>query len=648
MTLVLVIAYWQVALCSYALQWDAVNQIFVWHRYMAECFHAHLIPLWAPYARLGYPMYADPQSGLFYPVVWLLTLGGRYTLASNDLELFIHIVIAAWGMKFLLEILSVRRDTAAVFGLIYAMSGPVTGHATHTTLVVSMGWVPWVLGAYIQWLRSQRMSHLLLAVLCVYMEVAGGYMGITIILMYVMAAILIYHIVSSRREHSAFGKVVSGHLMFVGLTILVSAGLLYALAQGQPYMDRSEGLSRAGASSVPFTPVSLLSLLYPGLIGDKHIAWSTDTTMQNLYIGIVPLILGLLLCIVRPRRGTLFIMVASLVMLLAAMGDHTPVRGWFYEYLPLMRLFRHAGIFRVFTCIGLVILGAQGYDALQDHHFRKIFKVVAMFLSIAVMSVWLIAISGKISLGPFAVPAVLLPVVILSLTAFIVFSLPEAWLKPHVRMRLLALIILCDLGLSVQMVMYTTIASGEKVKDVQRIIDQYPTGFPIPTNDPITAYNQWNDPSIAPPVWQNAGFLRKQISFEGYNGFNLKNYNLLIEKADFFQLYEHQRLVSTQKPATIRISSFDPGHFGIDVDNSTVEVVTLAQMYFPGWKACVDNTPVAIMETKDHFVSCMVGTGHHSVDFYFSPWLAKAAFIYTITVMALLLAAIGIYRPRLN
>src|SRR5690349_4573406 len=35
------------------------------------------LPLWDPYDRAGYPIYADPQAGTLYPIQWLLLGIGR-------------------------------------------------------------------------------------------------------------------------------------------------------------------------------------------------------------------------------------------------------------------------------------------------------------------------------------------------------------------------------------------------------------------------------------------------------------------------------------------------------------------------------------------------------------------------------------------
>lgn len=645
MVVVLLAAWWQVALCQHTLQWDMTDQAFVWHRYISECFHSGIIPLWAPYSKLGYPFYADPQSGLFYPMVWLLALAGRYTLYSNNMELFLHIVLAAWGMRYLLRVLRVSSIGAAIFGLVYAMSGPATGHATHSTLIASMCWLPWVMGSYIRLLQRHRAVDILLTAGFLLLQLTGGYAGITIILLYVMTGLLLYYTLTHTADRGkALLHATRMHLWLGTAVLLVSAGYLYAVAQGQPYIDRGEGVTRATAGNVPFTPRCLVTILYPQLVGSSDIAYGTDITMQSLYMGILPLVLMLLALVHTQRRGNFIIAISSIILLLAAMGDHTPIRGWLYDYLPLMKLFRHAGIFRLYVCIAWVILAARGFDAMegvQSYRVRVVYRYLILFVLVISaslsLSAWVIPVAHHLA---HALAVHSLPILICAVAATAIIFMPG--LAAERRRVLLAILILCDLGLSVQSTISKTVIADQSVSVIQARIDQYPAGFPIPDKVPITTYGQWNDSTIAPPIWQNAGFIRKQLSFEGYNGFKLKNYNLIHGRPDFYEKYAGQRLISSDSSAMVRITSFDPCHFGFDVRSNEIGQVTLAQVYFPGWSATVDGANVTVAESPDHFLSCTVPSGMHHVVMSFAPVGGRYAFLYAVFVFAVLAVAAGI------
>ena len=68
------------------------------------------------------------------------------------------------------------------------------------------------------------------------------------------------------------------------------------------------------------------------------------------------------------------------------------------------------------------------------------------------------------------------------------------------------------------------------MKDLHLNLQSYPKGFPIPNNEVSSgSFNHWGDKNIAPPIWQNAGFIRKEIAIDGFGSFNLNNYNWFID-----------------------------------------------------------------------------------------------------------------------
>ena len=642
MICVLLVAYWQVAFCRYTMQWDMTSQVFIWHRFISECFHAHIIPLWAPYSRLGYPIFADPQSGVFYPITWLFTLFGHYTLRSNDLEYMLHVILAAFGMRYLLTSLSISRPSAALFGLVYAMSGPMVGHASHLMLIGSLCWLPFVLGSYIRFLRSDGLLYLLLTALFIFLQLCGGYAGITITMVYVLIVILIYYLGTNVGfNKKAVAQFTIKHLLLALVTALMSAGYLYAVSLGKPYIDRGTDLTLAYAASVPFSPVSLITMLYPSVGGEAQIRFHTDLTMEDFYIGIIPLVLMAVTIFLQRKRSTYVILLGSLFFLLASMGEYTPIRGWMYDYMPLMKLFRHAGILRFFTCIGFIVLAARGFDLLineEKTEYRPAFKCI-LGIALLLASLGAMYMVHRLSFHLHY----LLPVILI-LVLWLVFFIGS--LSAATRRHLIGILIIADMILSVQVFMGKTIISEQKLGLIQSHIDEYPSGFPIPDNVSIISYSQWNDSSIAPPIWQNGGFIKKQISYEGYNGFNLKNYNDLINLPDFYERFGGKKFIESSAGGNINIKAFGPEHWGFDVDAPTEHKVILGQIYFPGWEASVDSKEVSVTERADHFISCDVPAGSHHVDMTFAPKGAKFAFVYTVVVTLLLLSAIGIAMRR--
>jgi hypothetical protein len=101
--LIAVLSYWPIALQLFSIKNDNV-MVFLAFRYnISEAIqHGHL-PLWTPYMNLGFPMHADIQSCAWNPIVWLLSLSGRYTLTTMHLETMLYIFISGAGMFRLLK-----------------------------------------------------------------------------------------------------------------------------------------------------------------------------------------------------------------------------------------------------------------------------------------------------------------------------------------------------------------------------------------------------------------------------------------------------------------------------------------------------------------------------------------------------------------
>jgi hypothetical protein len=105
------------------------------------------IPLWSPTILSGYPFFANPLSGLWYPPGWLALLL-PLPLGFN-LLVMLHLL---WGAAGMLRLL--RREghgqQAALFGALAFLSLPklfAQYGAGHLTLLYAIPWTPWLLVA---------------------------------------------------------------------------------------------------------------------------------------------------------------------------------------------------------------------------------------------------------------------------------------------------------------------------------------------------------------------------------------------------------------------------------------------------------------------------------------------------------------------
>jgi hypothetical protein len=649
------IAYRQIAFFQHTMQWDMTDQAFVWHRFISECFHQHILPLWCPYSRFGYPFFADPQSGLFYPPTWFFTYFFDYTLYTNNCEFIFHVIAAAFAMRFLLVTFQVGRFTACTFGLVYALSGPFVSNATHISFICSLCWLPFVLGSYIRLLKTTEYCYALLTALFLYLQLSGGYVGISIILFYVMSFICLYYLIYIFPLLLHKRKFIRSHMLLGVVTVLLSVGFIYAVSKGLPYIDRRDGISREMANSIAFTPPCLLTLFYPGIADSDFVHFGTDLTMRNLYMGALTLIL-IMISLFRPRRVKWIVLGGSILSLLMAMGDHTPLRGWLYSYVPLMNLFRMAAIFRFFSCIGFVALAAFGFDEIFEKSYQVSLAALKNFIGIAALLLLTILSFILVEKNPSLHYPDLSSLIVFSdylkhtdkwstvflqscidITALGIALFALIYFKENLRLQkyFFAGLVLLDMGIAVQGNVFSTVANPKTVADVQCNIEKLPKGFPIISNDKLGAYSEWNDTSLAPPIWHSAGFLQKHITFDGNNSYNLIAYNQLADRKDFYQLLSQRKIISTQPESMgIVIKRFYPGRILFDINSDKDATVYIGQLYFPGWTSSIDGgVKQAIgIEANTNFMSCHIPAGHHMVNLVFAPTAIDAVFSYTVVI----------------
>ncbi len=116
----------------------------------------HTLPLWAPTYYSGYPFYADPLAGLWYPPGWLaVALPLPWGLS---LTVGLHWLFSAAGMYLFLRVLGRKEESALLGSLAWLGFSKIWAHwgGGHLTLVYAVAWLPWLLLAACRrgrWLR---------------------------------------------------------------------------------------------------------------------------------------------------------------------------------------------------------------------------------------------------------------------------------------------------------------------------------------------------------------------------------------------------------------------------------------------------------------------------------------------------------------
>jgi hypothetical protein len=661
-----IIAFWQVSLMQYTMKWDMMDQLFPWRLFMSECFQEHILPLWCPYAKLGYPFYADPQSGFFYPLAWIFTYFFDYTIYACNAEFITHILLAFLGMYLLLKVQKFSKNTAVIFGLIYALSGMFVSNSQHAPLIGSLTWLPFVLCYYFKTYESRKWIDAVKTGFFLYLLLTGGYIGVVLILGYSLIGYFLwgtYKIVLQKNNSNLVRWLLLNAVLTCSF-LAFSAGYIYSVASSLPYISRANGVSLFASGNNAFTPQSLLSLFFPMTTASGSTFFDTDISMSNLYLGIfAPPFLFIALL---KNKNVRILFGISLLFLLASFGNYTPFRGWLYSFIPLLNLFQHASIFRFFVGILWLLIAAEGFEitftSIQISAFDLFKKILPALAFVILILVGVIYFKHPfLFLFQFEkweqlyAPENLKQLLVLQsgvqimllLVATFVLLIPKISLSK--KRNLFTVVMLLDMFLAVQGNTFSTVASERNATNFQEAINRLPKGFPIPNNKPTNSFSEWGDATLAPPMWQNAGFVRKEITPDGFNGFKLKNYEALIQDSMIApQILARPFLISTNVSDSIlknstKITAFNPKKIVVASEENIATKIKLMQMDFPGWRLTIDGVAFAFStSSSNNLLVADMKAGKHTAIFEFHPFLVKELFTFTVVMVLFFCGLLGV------
>jgi len=308
----------------------------------------------------GSPLMAEAQSGVFYPITWLLWPISDAELAAS-LWSVVHLGIAAWSAAVLGARSGLNKHGSLALGATHALSGTVLNLILHGAYISGAAWTPLVWAGALGTFRARplRRAPVELAVGLGMLLLAGELQGFAI-----AAAIALAELVRARppRRSVGLGAVALVVGIFVGMgQWLPTFGLRDAIA-------RSGGLSFADQTLWSLGMPEALGVVWPGVTGTRFSSGATlfhlwsgsaDTRVPwnpTPYVGLSVLFLGL--GVAWRAKATRWWALGATALVLMALGANTPVYGSVQTLIPPVGLFRYPAKYFAPASIAL-LLGAM-------------------------------------------------------------------------------------------------------------------------------------------------------------------------------------------------------------------------------------------------------------------------------------------------
>lgn len=581
------LCYWP--LWFHPMKHDAVNCFFPIHYYLSECLQSGVWPLWNPFMDLGLPYHADMQAAVHYFPSWIIAAALPYKMWVYHLEFLLHLALGGLGMFFFIRHFKIKWEIALAFGLFYALSGHFLSNAQHQSWVVSTAYLPFVWAFVLRFFQRPCLYYALGLAVSNSLMLTGGYPAFLVLNTYAIGIYFLFNFPAKQwKDFLLWGAIA------IVIFACISMGYLYSSWDVWSHLARAEGMTYEAANMNPYSPQSLLGLFNPHLLVREIEFFSSDSAMTNVYQGILITLLLVFSVFARIKFKKRIFVLLSFLFLLLAFGDYFVLRRWTF-WMPFMDLFRHIGIFRVFSILFIYPFLAFAFQQLSEHPVKqKSFKIV-LFSLIGIYSFYLLSglifgrefLSWHLIVGSTAIQLV-----------FLVLFLGIIYFNKNNNFPIKRLLLLNVLNLLVlhQFNIPENVVHERSLSEFQQVLDQAPNGFQadVYQNDEMLNYNNYGNKSTV-PMYYNWSVIAKQFAHDQYYPFVLKKKAELTKQPDYWTILKAP-LLSAVGDTTLQtvLLNYHPNYYKFQINSPEAKQVKLRfmQTNYKHWKLYLNDKPL--------------------------------------------------------
>ncbi len=343
--------------------WDLGLTHFPQRVFAARMMREGQLALWNPYVLCGFPLLAEGQMGLLYPLSLLFVLPIASHFAFTCFIL-VHYSLAGVFTYLLVRSLAVGRAGAFVSALAFSLSGYLMAQLVNLPIMTGSVWLPLILLCFLRAVRARSYAWAAGAGLALALQVLTAQPQI------VFYSLLILFIYACAEGIGRWREGVGPLSLFL-ITSAVGAGL--AAPQWLPTYElqrqslRAGGLDYAAITAFSLPPYQLIALLFPNFLGNPVTGYIGLPLFaeHHTYIGLLPLMGAALAWRRRREKEVAFFFILTLLSLPLALGNQTPLY-LLLQYVPGFNLFRVPARWLLATTLALAVLSGYGFEALLE------------------------------------------------------------------------------------------------------------------------------------------------------------------------------------------------------------------------------------------------------------------------------------------
>lgn len=356
---------------------------------LAQSFKAGELPLWDRHIAMGFPLLADFQSATFYPPHLIFLLFPFFD-AVRALFVF-HYLIAAVGSYMLFRYWTYPVYLSLVGATIFTFGGIIISLANLLNHFQSAVWLPWLILAGERTFRSRRWRDFIGLTGVGLVQFLAGSPEI-----YVMSSALLFlNAVKTRTEYGSpcgrsFLLIIAANVFVIGLSMLQVLPTVELLLQSR----RPGRIPYGEATLWSLNPLYLINVFFL----DKEVDANLFTGLRLFFIRDIPFFISYYMGQISlfgvcswfyysSRKEKIVLLGGIFTTLILALGRHTPVYFYLFEYVPLLGFIRFPEKYFFLTYILLIFIAIKGlHQFLENENDNRnvplfIVGLILVFLS---------------------------------------------------------------------------------------------------------------------------------------------------------------------------------------------------------------------------------------------------------------------------
>ncbi len=624
----IIVGYFEIFSFQKTILHDAIDYYYPWRKTIVECIRNGNLPTWEFYQELGSPIMSNPQSGAWYPIIWIISLFSEYNLYVLNIEYGFHLILCGIGSYLLFYQFSKNKLASYTGAILYTFSGFIIGNFQHLSWLISASWMPFVFLSYIFLIQRNHFKYYLYIALFSYMLLSGGYAAFVILSVYLLIIYTIYQwfLHSEKRI-----KIIKKVFYTLIITLSISWLYVYSVLLNINNITRGSGLEMNRATKNPFEFSNWTSFLFSFSSTQKMSFFHSDIAMRNGYIGIFFIIILLYILFFQRTKKNVLLISLAIFILLIAVGKSFYLYPLIYKTVPGISLFKEISLFRYFAILILILIVVKNANQLIESKNRKKSLFIIGFILSILGSLYLIFYSNTEVFYQCILRQLKYQIFILILLSSIVLVLQNEKLK----MGIFCFLIITEIIYSERLNFPYTVLRENELSKLQTIYSNIENN--IPTTFKITKQTKPKDFTYKKMRYQpnllTLGILTKEPSIVGETSFQLKQWAKF--KKDTMELKKliNKPIAYVLNKQTTNLKIKQKGNeLIIKANTYKKDRLIIHQNLIPGWNILVNSKISKINRFNRIFISVPLNKGLNIISLKYLPKGTVISFIGSLVL----------------